>query len=457
MKVQSPDILVTRYGGIIPIMEELIRKGIPNLIDSAMLDMPRAKQSKYKYSDMFMSWIAASLCGATRVDNITGLQNELNVIPGLNVPSHDTIGRLMKQIVSEVEGYNRVSQEAVTYNQWDENLRLNELLIKVSKAVGALNENEDYILDVDCTFLHTQCVNAFKKPRDNRQGFNPMICLIGDLPVFVSMRNGNSGADFRQKECVEQCIDLLEKEGIKVKIVRTDGAGYREEYTKMLNDRGIQFLTASPVNASFKKMFQQFNSTNWKKVSIETATKFLDCDLAEIKYNMTNLDEKWRLIALRENNDQNKRENISKIETLEKKGILKSKQKRYSEADWNTVDGFRYKMIATNDFDTPAEELCMLYNQRGNAERKFSFLKQDFGWKYPPFMKLNENTVFLIVSAMANNIFRAMAKLFNEQIDELELNARVRRFQIAFINTVAIYENKKWKFFNDKVDFEKIC
>lgn len=467
MKANQPNIVATRYGGMIPIVQEMIRRGIPEMIDSSMNEvLPRAKQSKYKYSDMFMTWIAAAMCGAKRVDNVTALMSDLEVIAGLNVPSHDTIGRLMKKIAAPIVKEERVSPRMVTMNEWDNNIPLNKLLIQLSKACGALNERDEYILDVDCTFIHTQSVNASNNYKDKRQGFNPMICLIGSLPVFISMRNGNSAADFKQKECVEQCLELLKAEGIKVVTVRTDGAGYKSNYTKMIHDRGIKFLTASPVNWTFKKMFSQFDRAEWKDVTIETATEFRNCQIAEIKNNMYQLDEKWRVIALkvpvdstkdlRDEDIQFRKEVDEKLLMLKNAGKLKSHQKRFSEADWGEVRGYKYKMIATNDFETPAEELIYLYNRRGDAERKFSFMKRDFGWKYPPFMRMNENTVFLIVSAIANNIFRGMAIHFNETIDDLELNARVRKFQEAFINTVAILIDGTWSFYNTKIDFEKI-
>lgn len=123
----------------------------------------------------------------------------------------------------------------------------------------------------------------------------------------------------------------------------------------------------------------------------------------------------------------------------------------------------KYRVADQSDFDeifnfeTDAEELFYLYNQRGEAERQFSFMKNDFGWNLPPFMNMNENTVFFIVSALANNVFRAIALLFDEHLDKLELNARVRRFQKAFIDTIAIFIDGNWIYYNTKIDFGKIA
>ena len=465
----SSDILMTRYGGIIPIIKEIMKRGIPELIDSSLAEIkPRKHNSKYKFSDMFLSWIAAALCGATRIDNITDLKKDLRVIPGLNVPSHDTMGRMMKLLSSEIMVQNRKMNHQANDNFYDENYTLNRLLVKSTKSMGILNETNEYILDVDCTFIETRCTGAMSMKGKDAPGFYPMICLIGELPVFISMRNGNSNADFRIMETVEACLDLLDEAGIKIKKVRTDGAGYRKDLLEMLEKRNVKFITASPVNNSHKKMHKEFETAIWKDIIFETANAYKKCQIGEIAYNMHEVETPFRIIALRVSTEQKLIEQLDedevqqreliqkKMAELNDKGLLKRNNKKYISTTWNSIEGFKYKMIATNDFETDAEELFYLYNQRGEAERQFNFLKKDFGWSYPPFMWMNENTVFFILTALANNVFRAVALLFNEHINKLELNARVRRFQKAFIDIIASYTNGQWTYRNTKIDFEKI-
>lgn len=466
----SSEILTTRYGGIIPVVQEMIKRGIPELIDSHLeVEFKRKHNSKYKFSDMFISWIAAALCGATRIDHVTGLRQDLEVIPDLNVPSHDTVGRMMKILSDKIKVQDRKMNYQVNDNYYDDNISLNRLLIQATKQMGILNETDEYILDVDCTFIDTRCFGAMSMKDKDGPGFYPMICLIGNLPVFIEMRNGNSVADFRIRETIEACLDLLGDAGIKIKKVRTDGAGYRKELLTMLERRNVKFLTASPVNITYKKMFNEFNAKEWKEVTIETANSFKNCLLSEINYKMHEVETAFRVIALKIPTDETLIEQLSEEEIkqrksksdkmidLDKKGLIKRNNKRFAEGDWNEVRGFKYKMITTNDFETPAEELIYLYNQRGEAERNFSFMKNDFGWNLPPFMHMNENTVFFIISALANNVFRAIALLFDQHIDELELNARVRRFQKAFIDTIAICMNGNWTYYNTKIDFGKIA
>ena len=127
--------------------------------------------------------------------------------------------------------------------------------------------------------------------------------------------------------------------------------------------------------------------------------------------------------------------------------------KPYEDKNWKKIDGYLYKFFITNDFEKTSEGIVNEYNKRGNAERKFSFLKNDFGWRLPPFMNMNENTVFMIAAALANNIFRGIVKLFKKTIPTLRLNARLPAFIFEFISVGCSYVNRFFEFDNSDIDY----
>jgi hypothetical protein len=460
---------IIRNGGVIPIVQEMLKRKLPELINSSLEEhAPRAKQSRYKYSDMIITWIVSSMCGVRKINEVTPKRKDLCLIPELKIPSHDNIGYQMKKLVSQVQTEERKMNYQVNTNFYDDNIPLNRLLINATKLMGGLSADEEYILDVDCTFINTRCRDALSAKGIDQFGFYPMICLINQMPVFVSMRNGNSVADFRMKECVEQCLDLLAEAGIKVKYVRTDGAGYRTDYLKMLSARKTTFLTGSPVNPTYKKMFSQLDKTSWRKVTIETANAYKDCEIAEIQYSMYISDVEYRIIALRIPNTAkllsqlspdecqayiNTQQNMKRLSDERK---LKSKNRRYQDGVWNEVNGYQYKMITTNDWTTAAEELILLYNARGTAERQFSFMKNDFGWKFPPFAKMNQNTVFMIIAALANNVFRSVLKLIDGKVDDVQISSTIKNFITNFIEVGAVLIDSQWLFSNTEIDYLEI-
>lgn len=62
-----------------------------------------------------------------------------------------------------------------------------------------------------------------------------------------------------------------------------------------------------------------------------------------------------------------------------------------------------YRCILTNDWDNSEKAIIEYYNKRGASERNFDCLNNDFGWAHLPFSFLNENTVFMIATAILKN------------------------------------------------------
>ena len=67
---------------------------------------------------------------------------------------------------------------------------------------------------------------------------------------------------------------------------------------------------------------------------------------------------------------------------------------------------YTYRCILTNDWDMTDEEIIQHYNKRGTAEQVFDRQNNDFGWAHLPKSFMNQNTVFLLITAMAANFYR---------------------------------------------------
>lgn len=481
MKASRSDIKISPHGGAVPILKKIKEFGIPQVIRSVL--GVRKKQSRYGYEDVFIAWILTALCGGTRLDHATKLKKKLNIIPGLKLPSHDTLGRVMKKLSGDVKTSRSISNDRnsrIRFTDYDDNIPLNNMLVKATKRMGALKEGCSYTLDIDATFIPTECRGAHRRTGKNgrsdfsRIGFNPMVCLVGDLPVYISMRNGDASSRFKFHECLKNCLDLMDESKIKIGRVISDAAGYNKESFEMLDSKGIKFNIRFPFQKkmeTFKTILKQHN--NWKPTEIETANFFWKCEVADIPYKMHDYPHEkksktWRVVAIRiptkktrslkESQEEKEREFIVKenMNRLYKSKKLKELTPPYDDTNWKEIGGYYYKFFITNDFKKSSEEIIVEYNKRGNAERKFSFLKNDFGWKFPPFMNMNENTVFLIAAALANNIFRGVVKLFKKVIPQLRLNARLPDFQFVFIDVACAYKDRTYIFYNTDIDYQKL-
>ena len=98
-------------------------------------------------------------------------------------------------------------------------------------------------------------------------------------------------------------------------------------------------------------------------------------------------------------------------------------------------------------------EVLFLYNQRGAIERNFDDLKNNFNWGRLPFSLLNENTVFLIISAIAYIIYQYIIRKFSKKVEFVKRNFRLKNFIFNFMvvgsewinnNKIVLYTKRRY-------------
>jgi hypothetical protein len=236
--------------------------------------------------------------------------------------SHDTLGRGLKQLATPTLFEPIGKQKRVTIsakdNQYNGNSKLNEMLVKATKKMGALKEGSTYILHIDAMYIPTMAASSEMAYNKNYYGYNALVCLINDLPVYINLRNGNTNATFQLKECLEECLNILAKNKIKIGKVISDGAGYNKILMEMLDKRKIKFNIHTHFSHTFKKMINEIeNIENWKAIELETGHGFRSCEISEIEYSMFGYGNKtkYRIIVARELNSNLKSLNESEEET----------------------------------------------------------------------------------------------------------------------------------------------
>ena len=89
---------------------------------------------------------------------------------------------------------------------------------------------------------------------------------------------------------------------------------------------------------------------------------------------------------------------------------------------------FRYHSTITKE-----PSLCYDYNKRGTAEQVFDRQNNDFGWAHLPKSFMNQNTVFLLLTAMAANFYQYIVSLPLMCLFGVEATDRVKSFLFRFI------------------------
>ena len=102
-----------------------------------------------------------------------------------------------------------------------------------------------------------------------------------------------------------------------------------------------------------------------------------------------------------------------------------------------TGDAFTYRAILTSDHKWDNQQIVSFYNQRGNAERTFDTMNNAFGWSKLPCSFLNENTAFMIITALYANIYQVMLATFASKLSWIKENFRLKKFIFRFITVAA--------------------
>jgi hypothetical protein len=246
----------------------------------------------------------------------------------------------------------------------------------------------------------------------NAKGYQPGICFINKIPVYIENRNGNSPANYKIKDTIERGLTMLKNKGISIKRFRSDSAACTKEV--------FMYLDAHPDIDYFIKFHKHRNS--FTKVSViydwEELPRY-GVKIGCIRYSV--YGKRRRLIVIRKSND---------------------------------TDPNNYAGILTNNESLSNKEVYYFYTKRGAMERNFDDLKNNFNWSRLPFSFLNENTVFLIISALAYIIYQYVLRIFSKKVDFVKKSFWLKNFIFHFITvgsewineyTLKLYTEKNYR------------
>ena len=107
------------------------------------------------------------------------------------------------------------------------------------------------------------------------------------------------------------------------------------------------------------------------------------------------------------------------------------------QIDLFSNDDNKYMFIITNDWNISEKEAIEFYNKRGDSERVFDIQNNDFNWKSMPHSFLEENTVYLIIMAIAHIKYKWLLSIFADVVDGLTKTSRLKKFIFRFVIIVA--------------------
>lgn len=385
-KIQYSRLKINPFSGVLLCIDGIRKKKIPQIIDEHLGN--RVKQARYKFSDILLGYCYMNLCGGQRLDDIHKLQYYTDNIPQLQLPSSDRLSDIFRSWATDLIDIKSKTGKSHEFNI---NLDMNRLMLDILIKLNLLPKGP-HILDYDNVIVANRkydCRNTYEKV----YGYQPGYSFIGRMPVYIENRNGNSGANYLMHETLERCLYLLKEKNIKIGTFRSDAAAYTEKVINLMESRKIKFFIRAKLSRYLKENLQI--EPTWAKAEYNNE----QIEVTSMDHYLNDGSKRYRLVVKR-----------------------------------HTVRGeYKYWAIITNDWDMSDIEVITLYNQRGTIEQNFDILKNDFNLRRLPFSFLNENTVFMVVSAITCILYHYLVRNFSKQVDFVKKKWRLRKFVFQFI------------------------
>ena len=405
MKIIKSDP-ISAFGGANFVFDYLNKLNLDQICNETL--PPMAIQSKYSWKDILYSLKSVYLCGG---DCVEDLQSHLKMHfannPFVNLASPDTVLRRLSQLAEQTQTCN--TKRGVVTHQYCTNSKLENLNIDVLKKLGVF-KSDKLTIDYDNTIVFNEKQDS-KMTYKKNYGYQPGVCTVNEEHIlYIENRNGNSDAKSFQVDTLKRVFDLLDSKKIKkIDCFRADAASYQFDVISLLRKK-VTYFYIGCRNSYVEKYFSQV--TNWEEMRDKDG--IMEVGSIEI----TPFQNQARL---------------NKSKPRPYRLIVKRKPKKDQQIDMFTQDAYEYRAILTNDFDQDTRSVAAFYNQRGNMERQFDILKNDFGWNNMPFSSLNKNLVFLYFTAIFRNLYNKVIQYFSERNEFLKPNFRMKKFIFRFI------------------------
>lgn len=349
-------------------MNEFRRTGLGKLVDGRL--NVRCANYGYQYSDIMLALFCVYLCGGDHIEDITTILNKyLSTAPNARIPSSDTIARGLKELRALSIAYTSKTGSIYAH---DPALKLNSLLLDMTLLVGLLKRGQYIDVDFDNEFIPTEKSDALYSYKKKR-GYFPGVMASGPLIIGLENRQGNSNVKFEQVEELSRMLDNIESHGLYVRMFRADCGSFIKELVEELFLRTDTFYLRASSCADRRQMYEQ--CTEWRP----TVVNGQEMDVTSFEFTDFLSDWHLRLVVQR-----------TKMDAEQGEQFLPGME-------------YMYRAILTNDHDSTEEQVIDKYNQRGSSEKNFDVQNNDFGWAHLPFSTMEDNTVFLLFTAMLKN------------------------------------------------------
>jgi hypothetical protein len=378
MKVQQSTQLINPFGGIQFVLKHIREQGIDTFIDEQLGS--RGAQKEYSISDGLLAIHYSHLCGGSCMEDINTLNEHIGFHPGLSLPSADTSLRVMQELKTE----DIIVENGDVTHTFNHHEKLNDLLQKLAIKTKTIVADAKNILDFDNVILENEKYDAAETYKKTT-GYQPALASIGRQVVFIEGRGGNTPATYKMNETLAACFQSLKNNGIHIEHFRSDSAAYQQLVVEVAEKNCTHFYIRIDDSQNLRDAIKDIPETDWKEIIINNKK----VEVADTPFQPFGAKKTYR-------------------------AVVKRRKRKDGQYDIFTQSPYAYYAIITNNEKPEASPqwVTLFYNGRGDSERNFDILNNDFNCNRLPFSFLDANMVYLFAAAISFTLFEWIKKVF---------------------------------------------
>lgn len=286
--------------------------------------------------------------------------------------------------MQELKTEDTIVQNGEVAHQFNHHDKLNGVLQKLALKTGGVIAAAPNTLDYDNVILENEKTDAAKTYKMNT-GYQPGVASIGRQIVFIEGRGGNTPASYKMDETLKQCFKGLKDNGIHIEHFRSDSAAYQQSVIESAENNCTYFYIRIDDSQSLRDAIKDIPETEWKPATLNNKK----VEIADTPFFPFNGKKAYRAVVQR-------------------------RRRKDRQLDVFTQSPYAYCAIMTNNETAAATNVYVtgFYNQRGDSERNFDILNNDFNCNRLPFSFLNANVVCLFAAAISFTLFEWIKRIF---------------------------------------------
>jgi len=399
MKVQQSSQLINPFGGIQFVLKQIKAGGIDTFINEQLGS--RGQEKTYSIADGLLAIHYSHLCGGSCIEDINTLNEHIGFHPGLSLPSADTALRVMQELKTE----DTIVTNGEVTHQFNEHDKLNNFLQKLAIKANTINATANNTLDFDNVILENEKYDAARTYKMNT-GYQPAIACIGRQVVFIEGRGGNTPASYKMDETLAKCFKQLKSNHIHIEHFRSDSAAYQQLVVEEVEKNCTYFYIRVDDSQNLRDAIKDIPENQWKKATINNKT----VEISDTPFIPFGGKKAYR-------------------------AVIQRRKRKDGQFDIFTQSHYAYYAIMTNN-ETPQatnQYVTEFYNGRGDSEKNFDILKNDFNCNHLPFSFLNANMIYLFTAAMSFTLFEWVKKIFFSKAVIENTVMRCKKFLFNFM------------------------